>query len=218
MSMKGPESWAPKFKDECIWLLLVPWWHSNCLQPQSVPADACWHLLFPCRVWNSKKHLGSTILLLIVCPFSRSPLGGISVVKKLAWAPQACQCLSYTGAWLPSRAEPLLFWLKRPFSVLFWPSSALFLHQNCTQPWCTHILLGLPCCILAVCAVGPCGIPSILILLDFVPDKKKPISGFSELILIALTQNCHFMGSSVTLNLVCSFFSPSLIRIKQFIF
>lgn len=54
--------------------------------------------------------------------------------------------------------------------------------------------------------------------LGLCPWQKKPISGFSELILIALTQNCHFMGSSVTLKLVCSFFSPSLIRIKQFIF
>lgn len=42
-----------------------------------------------------------------------------------------------------------------PFSVLFWPSSALLLHQNraqpwCAQPWCARILLGStllhPCC------------------------------------------------------------------------
>lgn len=62
---------------------------------------------------------------------------------------------------------------------------------------------------LTVCAVDPCRIPSVPILLDFVPSEKS-CSGFSELTCISLTQNYPFLGSSNTVKLVCLGFFPPL--------
>lgn len=74
--------------------------------------------------------------------------------------------------------------------------------------------LSLPCCNLPIRAVDPCRIPSVQILLDFVPSKKS-CSGFLELRHISLTQNCCFLGSSDVIKLVWLFFFLFLvIRVK----
>lgn len=66
--------------------------------------------------------------------------------------------------------------------------------------------LCLPCHNLPVCAVDPCRIPSVQILLDFVPSRKS-CSGFLELRHISLSQNCCFLGSSDAIKIVWLFFS-----------
>lgn len=99
---------------------------------------------------------------------------------------------------LPPRAWPAAFlqtvgrkWRQPPFFLarLIWqcltPPPKL-----CSALEHSHTQLCLISCNLAVCAVDPCRIPSVPVLLDFVPSKKS-CSGFSELMSVSLTQNCH---------------------------
>lgn len=79
--------------------------------------------------------------------------------------------------------------------------------KRCSALERSHTQLCLTSPNLTVCAVDPCRIPSVPILLDFGP-RKKSCSGFSELMRISLTQNCCFLGSSDTVRLVWGFFPP----------
>lgn len=177
------------------------------------------------QIWKSKKHLGGTILLLPTCLFLSTPLGGICMVKKSVWALSVKPWASIYGCQRASRRSVTLL-PQGPTCCFSGDSgqtregSALFPCSSNRAALCssTKALLS-PGALTPSCAWPP--VTSLFVPwvpAEFPPSwsswtsslAKKSCSGFSELARITLTQNCHFLGSSDTVKLVCSFFFPPL--------
>lgn len=136
---------------------------------------------------------------------------GVPILKEPSrrvsqWAPQASQCLSYTGAWhFPQELTCCFSGWRGPFlcssdPAVPYSSTKTTLSPDALTPCWAYP----PASLLWVLAEFPLSWSS----------QTLSLTEFSELICVALIQNCHFLGSSVSLKLVCSLFSPSLIRIK----